>query len=635
MGGANSCLIPRNRDPNLAHENHTRAPKFKGSKHSVSAAFNLAEAGLEPGVEQLNINTATEEELMTLPGINRSTAHNIVDYRRQIGGFKKVEDLALVSGVGATKLNQIRMEICVRPKKASQSSSLNSSRNDVSTQDNISKSSLRSHNRLTLPVKVNVNTANVFQLMKVKGVTQVIAESIVAYRDKKGSFRSVDDLVKIKGVSPAVLSSIKLYLVLEDEPIQRASSVQMNGLIPHANPSHNRSLSYTNGCAGGGHAPDPTSLGSQDDLLFTYGPLSKKSFRRRTSPVSFHQERRPVVRIATWNLQNCTKEKAENPGVKEVVGMTILENGISLLAFQELTDPSTLQKICDELNRPTIPTLKKFDGHLGYWKYTVSGPAGPLGKDSEHLGFLYDSSRGIELLDCQLIDLSHSEDSNSSLHNQTSVASKAFMGNFKMDSWQFSVVNLHFDAPVSSGPGGDNGLQTEMDWDTVVSTLDEQADGHESILMGSVATLPTEKYLAGFQAPPEHQDSPLMMRPAHTRPVHHHDKIWLRSKSKALATGRSGVVKEGLTSPWIPDGWSWGGAVSDHCPVWVELYADGGQTMLTQLLKTIGLSSSLSSNDDSPGDGTASRRQSVKNNAADVSNNNNVTENTHKQPVES
>ena len=95
------------------------------------------------------------------------------------------------------------------------------------------------------------------------------------------------------------------------------------------------------------------------------------------------------------------------------------------------------------------------------------------------------------------------------------------------------------------------------------------------------------------------------------------------------------MVKEGLTSPWIPDGWSWGGAVSDHCPVWVELYADGGQTMLTQLLKTIGLSSSLSSNDDSPGDGTASRRQSVKNNAADVSNNNNVTENTHKQPVES
>ena len=32
------------------------------------------------------------------------------------------------------------------------------------------------------------------------------------------------------------------------------------------------------------------------------------------------------------------------------------------------------------------------------------------------------------------------------------------------------------------------------------------------------------------------------------------------------------MVRSGLTSPWIPDGWGWGGLVSDHCPVWIELY---------------------------------------------------------------
>ena len=40
----------------------------------------------------LNVNVATEEELMTLPGINRHTAHNIVEYRKQIGAFKKVSE---------------------------------------------------------------------------------------------------------------------------------------------------------------------------------------------------------------------------------------------------------------------------------------------------------------------------------------------------------------------------------------------------------------------------------------------------------------------------------------------------------------------------------------------------------------
>lgn len=34
------------------------------------------------------------------------------------------------------------------------------------------------------------------------------------------------------------------------------------------------------------------------------------------------------------------------------------------------------------------------------------------------------------------------------------------------------------------------------------------------------------------------------------------------------------VVREGLTNPWIPDNWSWGGVASDHCPVVAEFYTD-------------------------------------------------------------
>ena len=62
------------------------------------------------GGDQLDMNSATEEQLMTLPGINRDMACIIVEHRRQIGVFKKEEDLALVSGVGATKLMLIREE---------------------------------------------------------------------------------------------------------------------------------------------------------------------------------------------------------------------------------------------------------------------------------------------------------------------------------------------------------------------------------------------------------------------------------------------------------------------------------------------------------------------------------------------
>lgn len=64
----------------------------------------------------LDINTATEEELMTLTGITRNIAREIIEHRSAIGAFKKVEDLALVSGVGAAKLQIIKPEICIGKK---------------------------------------------------------------------------------------------------------------------------------------------------------------------------------------------------------------------------------------------------------------------------------------------------------------------------------------------------------------------------------------------------------------------------------------------------------------------------------------------------------------------------------------
>ena len=37
-------------------------------------------------------------------------------------------------------------------------------------------------------------------------------------------------------------------------------------------------------------------------------------------------------------------------------------------------------------------------------------------------------------------------------------------------------------------------------------------------------------------------------------------------------TGSAEIIRDGLNSPWIPDGWGWGGMASDHCPAWVELH---------------------------------------------------------------
>ncbi|KAH3770974.1 hypothetical protein DPMN_172274 [Dreissena polymorpha] len=51
-----------------------------------------------------------------------------------------------------------------------------------------------------------------------------------------------------------------------------------------------------------------------------------------------------------------------------------------------------------------------------------------------------------------------------------------------------------------------------------------------------------------------------------------YDNIWISKQTKQVFTGQCDVVREGLSSPWIPKGWTWGGVVSDHCPAWAQFY---------------------------------------------------------------
>lgn len=56
----------------------------------------------------LNINTASVEELQTLPNIGESTAQRIVEYRTQHGNFASVDALQNVKGIGAKTLEKLK-----------------------------------------------------------------------------------------------------------------------------------------------------------------------------------------------------------------------------------------------------------------------------------------------------------------------------------------------------------------------------------------------------------------------------------------------------------------------------------------------------------------------------------------------
>lgn len=62
---------------------------------------------------KININTAGIEQLEKLSGIGEGTAIKIIEYRKDNGKFKSIEDLKNVSGIGDAKFNNIKNNICV------------------------------------------------------------------------------------------------------------------------------------------------------------------------------------------------------------------------------------------------------------------------------------------------------------------------------------------------------------------------------------------------------------------------------------------------------------------------------------------------------------------------------------------
>jgi len=82
-----------------------QTPAASKSSSSAKAAASAA--------APVNLNTATQAQLETLPGIGAKAAQRILEYRQKNGSFKKLEDLMHVKGIGEKSFLKLKPLITV------------------------------------------------------------------------------------------------------------------------------------------------------------------------------------------------------------------------------------------------------------------------------------------------------------------------------------------------------------------------------------------------------------------------------------------------------------------------------------------------------------------------------------------
>ena len=92
------------------------AQQTTAEKPAKPAAANPAKPAAAAAL--INLNTATQAQLESLPGLGAKVAERILEYRQKNGAFKKVEDLMNVKGIGEKSFLKLKPLLTVSEKTA-------------------------------------------------------------------------------------------------------------------------------------------------------------------------------------------------------------------------------------------------------------------------------------------------------------------------------------------------------------------------------------------------------------------------------------------------------------------------------------------------------------------------------------
>jgi competence protein ComEA len=165
---------------------------------------------------RIDLNRADRAELLQLPGVGPNLAARIEAYRRENGGFRSVDELRRVQGVGPATVARLRPWVCV---------------GDTEGEADTEPAMASAKRPAVPPVEgkkaapsdlIDINKASVAELRKLPGIGPKMSQAIVDERDR-GSFKSVDDLRRVRGIGAKTLDKLRPYVTVDSGSAHVAS----------------------------------------------------------------------------------------------------------------------------------------------------------------------------------------------------------------------------------------------------------------------------------------------------------------------------------------------------------------------------------------------------------------------------
>ncbi len=130
----------------------------------------------------IDINIATAEELMQLPGMNHSLPFRIINYREKLGSFVNLQQIKTAYGMTDSIYQLINPYLKI----------------DLNTIK-----------------KININTASEYELSLNPNISRDIAKAIIIYRNQHGNYQKLEDLKKIVFINEEMFQKIVPYLTVD------------------------------------------------------------------------------------------------------------------------------------------------------------------------------------------------------------------------------------------------------------------------------------------------------------------------------------------------------------------------------------------------------------------------------------